>query len=326
MNEISFLKLKDHLLNKLQRQIIVLIGDDEGQIYMSKNMIINKLLQTGKVDIFSIYPNQVQKNISTLENTIIRNSLFSTNKLIILENVKEYNKYVIIKIAAKIIKRNKQQLYIFNCEGLNKTFIQPLLIKNNITIVNCYFLNETEKATFISSYFNTQNISLKRVSIYDIIELMPDNLLEIQNELNKLNIYLNQQELTKDEIRKFSKGNSNVNTIKIIQGILLKDSNYLCSQLPKFFDNYTNMLTIQKMITDINFMIYIKILAKHNRNQYKSIILSERIKIINKIYKELSSEKIFQLLHEIIALQIKYNNNGRKLNFLLQYLVEKLSS
>lgn len=331
MNNIHFLQLKNYNFIDLETKFLLLIGNDEGQIYLAIEIIKKMFFNIQKEAIVNINMQDIIKNKYILYNEVFLKSLFAKKKIIILNCRMDYNDFF-TKNFNKILNYNNNILFILNCLDIKKNSFFFQKLKQNNTIINCYYLNLKQKIYFVSNFLNKNNIKFKNELLLKIINFMPDDLLLIKKELEKIILFLDNAELTKDKLLIFITNDKKLNIMELAKSIILNDKKSLLNQLNKIAKNKNSYIYIVRNLINSFYRIFNIIKAINNRNtiyniiqNYNPTIFYKDKSIIIDIYQLITLEKLSNILLELIELENKCKNHPTMLfNLLLQYLIKKI--
>ena len=171
-----------------------------------KNDIVEKLKNLlnkkhNKIEFTSIYENEIIESGENFYNSIYSGSLFSTHKMIvinngsdkILKNINDITKYspetVTVTIFADVLDK--------------KSKLRNLFEKNKNTIcIPCYLDNEKDLNIIATSELKKKNIVLSRESINLLIEKSNNDRKNLKNEIEKIISYsLNKKNLGINEVK-----------------------------------------------------------------------------------------------------------------------------
>ena len=188
--------------NFIKYNLFLLYGENNGL----KNDIVEKLKNLlnkkhNKIEFTSIYENEIIENGENFYNSIYSGSLFSTYKMIvinngsdkILKNINDITEYspetVTVTIFADILDK--------------KSKLRNLFEKNKNTIcIPCYLDNEKDLNIIATSELKKKNIVLSRESINLLIEKSNSDRKNLKNEIEKIISYsLNKKNLEINEVK-----------------------------------------------------------------------------------------------------------------------------
>ncbi|MDZ5761442.1 DNA polymerase III subunit delta [Lyticum sinuosum] len=190
--------LKKILNNLLKNKIWLIFGDDIGQINKILEEII-KIINISVDEIIKFNYNDIEKDITGLLEELYTKNLFSSEtKTIIINNVKENINLtlenIIIEYRDKKYNNNQNYPYIFLIGGKMKKNCHTRSIfdnsSKNIIGINCYKQNEKDKINIIRDFLNQYFIKFDNHIPQMIIDLMINENSFIDNELEKILLYL----------------------------------------------------------------------------------------------------------------------------------------
>ncbi len=188
--------------NFIKYNLFLLYGENNGL----KNDIVDKLKnllnkEHNKIELLQIYENEIIENDKNFYNSIYSGSLFSTFKIIIVNNGSDK----ILKNINDITENSLENvIVIILAEVLEKkSKIRNLFEKDKKTIcIPCYPDNEKDLNLIAISEFKKKNIVLSRESINLLIEKSNNDRKNLKNEIEKIISYsLDKKKLDLNEVR-----------------------------------------------------------------------------------------------------------------------------
>ncbi len=237
--------------NKPLPKIILIYGPEEAEVNVSKQKLLEFLQKsdTEELDIMNILYSAVRENPIALRDEMASLSLLNNKRVIIVSDTAA----VISKDLMEVIKRAKgDATVIFIAEDLSKTSSMRKFFEEETSVlaIACYKPDLIRIKKIIRECLDRNNFKYQAELVDTITEILPANQRIIENELDKLALYLGQEKkITYEDI---------VNVIGLNAESSLDD---LCAAL---VEGNTNKLqrylyTLQNM--DMNFMLIIRVLA-----------------------------------------------------------------
>lgn len=204
--------------------IYLIYGDEDYFIDREVDKIRNKY-----IDYDVINYDMTVSNISEALEEASLYSLFSTNKIIICSNSLfltgtkgdiEHDINALLKYLTTS-NDNILVLTLYSASLDNRKKIVKELRKFNV--VKCSKLKEYELNTFIKDYCRKNNYKISDSAIDLIIEKLNDNLYIITSELNKLFLYKEDDNITKEDVNIVVSRMLNTNIFDLINAIVEKN-------------------------------------------------------------------------------------------------------
>jgi len=331
--KLSFQQIHGYLQDPLSKLVFLLIGDDAGQIIHATNQLIDKYFAENTYNIERLDFSCLEKDSSFLSKMLRSRHLFGNKKALIIKNIGNNIK----KEVLKVIEDNPNNyLLVLQGDNLKKNCNTYKWIQNlkDLTIINCYKLDYDARNQFIESFLRNHNIKLDKDILCVINNSLPDDLLIIQNELDKLIIFLGKEKvLSIDIIRKIISWSRDLIPMELLHSILLSHRENFIKNLNKIEDHEPNTI-VNLLQSSTNKLLLAKIREEFlniNPNFVTSmapIVFFKEKKIFSEIYETTTIESILKLSEELISLErlIKaHDSTGNKL-IINQFLLEKFFS
>ncbi len=206
------------------RNIYLIYGDEEYFIDREIDKIKNKF-----VDYEVVNYDMTISNISEALEDASLYSLFSTNKIVICTNALfltgakcdiEHN---IDDLLKYLTISNDNVLVLTLCSNSLDNRKKVVKELNKYNVVKCNKLKEYELNTFIKDYCRKNNYKISDSAINLIKEKLNDNLYIITSELNKLFLYKEDDNITKEDVNIVVSRMLNTNIFDLINAIVEKN-------------------------------------------------------------------------------------------------------
>ena len=186
----------------LKYNFLLLYGENNGLKKDIKNFIISQLKNKNKnIEIISLYENEVLDNEDIFFNTIYSGSLFSQNKILI---VNEATDKIIKKINDAYEKYPEDVFLVFFSNILEKkSKLRDFFEKKEKSIcIPCYLDSEKDLEKIAQLELKKNNVILSREAINLLVEKSNSDRNNLRNEINKIVSYaLNKKTIDLDEIK-----------------------------------------------------------------------------------------------------------------------------
>ena len=182
-------EIKKNKLTYLKNNFILLYGENLGLKKDIRDFIINELKQQNKnTEISTLYEEEILKSEENFYNLAYSESLFSKNKIIIINGTTDK---IIKKITDVYEKKPENVYFIFISEILEKkSKLRSFFEKNQKTnCVACYLDNEKDLEKIAQVELRKSNISLSREIINLLIEKSNLDRNNLRNEMEKIKSY-----------------------------------------------------------------------------------------------------------------------------------------
>ena len=318
-------KKKEHLKEK----ILLLYGENQDLI-RDLNEEVLKQFSDEKVNIKSIFEEDVIKDPENITNYYLNGSLFDDKNIFIIKNCTDK----ILEILNKVKNNINGNIIILNSEILLKNSkLRQFGEYDKLAIcIPCYQENKLDISKFLIQQLQIKNIQLSDSQNEIIINSSSLKRSKIKEVIEKLNLYKNSGKITDQIIEEICTDVDLKKNDEIIDILLSKNEkniNEFISDMSNYEKNFIEIIIILR-----SFIIKILDIQKNNKNlsiderieRYKPPIFwkdKDRIKSILKIWNANSLEKFLSNLN-IIETEFKKNDLNQDIQF-YYFLTQNLS-
>jgi DNA polymerase-3 subunit delta len=318
-------KKKEHLKEK----ILLLYGENQDLI-RDLNEEVLKQFSDEKVDIKSIFEEDVIKDPENITNYYLNGSLFDDKNIFIIKNCTDK----ILEILNKVKNNINGNIIILNSEILLKNSkLRQFGEYDKLAIcIPCYQENKLDISKFLIQQLQIKNIQLSDSQNEIIINSSSLKRSKIKEVIEKLNLYKNSGKITDQIIEEICTDVDLKKNDEIIDILLSKNEkniNEFISNMSNYEKNFIEIIIILR-----SFIIKILDIQKNNKNlsiderieRYKPPIFwkdKDRIKSILKIWNANSLEKFLSNLN-IIETEFKKSDLNQDIQF-YYFLTQNLS-
>ena len=154
-----------------------------------------------KIEILSLYENEILNNEENFYNFVYSGSLFGNKKIITIFEATDK----IIKKICNVFDKSPENILVIIFSGIleKKSKLRNFFEKSKETIcIPCYLDSEKDLEIIAQSEFRKNNISLSRDAINLLIEKSNSDRNNLRNEIEKIKSYsLNKKNLELNEIK-----------------------------------------------------------------------------------------------------------------------------
>jgi DNA polymerase-3 subunit delta len=318
-------KKKEHLKEK----ILLLYGENQDLI-RDLNEEVLKQFSDEKVNIKSIFEEDVIKDPENITNYYLNGSLFDDKNIFIIKNCTDK----ILEILNKVKNNINGNIIILNSEILLKNSkLRQFGEYDKLAIcIPCYQENKLDIKKFLIQQLQIKNIQLSDSQNEIIINSSSLKRSKIKEVIEKLNLYKNSGKITDQIIEEICTDVDLKKNDEIIDILLSKNEkniNEFISNMSNYEKNFIEIIIILR-----SFIIKILDIQKNNKNlsiderieRYKPPIFwkdKDRIKSILKIWNANSLEKFLSNLN-IIETEFKKSDLNQDIQF-YYFLTQNLS-
>jgi len=318
-------KKKEHLKEK----ILLLYGENQDLI-RDLNEEVLKQFSDEKVNIKSIFEEDVIKDPENITNYYLNGSLFDDKNIFIIKNCTDK----ILEILNKVKNNINGNIIILNSEILLKNSkLRQFGEYDKLAIcIPCYQENKLDISKFLIQQLQIKNIQLSDSQNEIIINSSSLKRSKIKEVIEKLNLYKNSGKITDQIIEEICTDVDLKKNDEIIDILLSKNEkniNEFISNMSNYEKNFIEIIIILR-----SFIIKILDIQKNNKNlsiderieRYKPPVFwkdKDRIKSILKIWNAQGLEKFFSNLN-VIETEFKKKDLNQDIQF-YYFLTQNLS-
>ena len=304
----------------------LLYGKNEGL----KADCINQILEKNNGKVFNYDEKQIKDEIESFYENILSNSLFESEKIIIINRASDK----IFETIQDLINRNITNIIIIINAGILETRSKLRSLfekKDDLVCIPTYPDNNDTLSKLAVIFFRNENISISQENINLIIEKCNGDRNNLNNELNKIRNYANdKKKLSSQEILKLINLSENYEISELIDNCLALNKNKITKILNE--NNYNNedcIIILRTFITKAKKILKLAIKLEENKDINKTInsakppIFWKDKEIVKVQLNKWKTQKIKELIKNInnVELEIKKNYNNSILivtNFILE--------
>ena len=310
--------IKSYELDKIKNNLnfFLFYGKNEGL----KNQHIKQLLgKNNNSNVIKYDEKEILENEDIFFESILSNSLFENEKSIVINRGTDKINEIIINL----IERNIDGItIIINANVLEKkSKLRKLFEKEkNLACIATYPDTNEILSNLALAFFKKIKISISQQNINLIVDKCGGDRLNLENELEKIKIYLSEKKsITTEEISKLINLSENHTFYELVDNCLSKNTNKTINILND--NNYSNeecIIILRTFLLKAKRILNLSIEYDKNKDINKTInsakppIFWKEKDIIKIQLNKWKPEKIKELIYHIndIELQIKKNYNN----------------
>ena len=308
----------------------LLYGKNEGL----KADCINQILEKNNGKVFNYEEKQIKDEIESFYENILSNSLFESEKIIIINRASDK----IFETIQDLINRNITNIIIIINAGILETRSKLRSLfekKDDLVCIPTYPDNNDTLSKLAVIFFRNENISISQENINLIIEKCNGDRNNLNNELNKIRNYANdKKKLSSQEILKLINLSENYEISELIDNCLALNKNKITKILNE--NNYNNedcIIILRTFITKAKKILKLAIKLEENKDINKTInsakppIFWKDKEIVKVQLNKWKPDKIKELIKNInnVELEIKKNYNN-SIFIITNFILEKSRS
>ena len=308
----------------------LLYGKNEGL----KADCINQILEKNNGKVFNYEEKQIKDEIESFYENILSNSLFESEKIIIINRASDK----IFEAIQDLINRNITNIIIIINAGILETRSKLRSLfekKDDLVCIPTYPDNNDTLSKLAVIFFRNENISISQENINLIIEKCNGDRNNLNNELNKIRNYAkDKKKLSSQEILKLINLSENYEISELIDNCLALNKNKITKILNE--NNYNNedcIIILRTFITKAKKILKLAIKLEENKDINKTInsakppIFWKDKEIVKVQLNKWKPDKIKELIKNInnVELEIKKNYNN-SIFIITNFILEKSRS
>ena len=322
-----------HKINNNQ-VFFLLYGKNDGL----KIECINEILKKNNGKIYNYDERQIKDQIELFYENILSESLFESNKIIIVNRASDKICEIIDDLTNRAISNIK---VIINADILDtKSKLRSIFEKRkDLICIPTYPDNNETLSKLTYSFFKKQNISISQQNINMIVEKCNGDRSNLKNELDKIKSYsTNRKKISSEEISKLINLSENYELSELIDNCLAKNRNKIINILNE--NNYNTedgIIILRTFLSKAKKILKLATQLEQNKdinttiNSARPPIFWKDKEIVKLQLKNWKPEKIEDLIKNLndLELEIKQNYNNSILiitNFILEKSCSKVNN
>ena len=246
----------------------LLYGKNEGL----KADCINQILEKNNGKVFNYDEKQIKDEIESFYENVLSNSLFESEKIIIINRASDK----IFETIQDLINRNITNIIIIINAGILETRSKLRSLfekKNDLVCIPTYPDNNDTLSKLAVIFFRNENISISQENINLIIEKCNGDRNNLNNELNKIRNYENdKKKLSSQEILKLINLSENFEFSELIDNCLAKNKNKIINILNENnFNTEDSIIILRTFLSKEKKILKLAIQFKKNKDIEKKI-------------------------------------------------------
>ena len=222
-------------------KIFLFHGSNEGKIIECKNQVLKlSKIEKKEKEIINIHSSEMKKDdFSNLSLRLDEQNIFGFMMFVNIYLSNERNNQEIIQLIDDIENScNNNIVIIIRSNQLppRSKLRKKFEANNNLIIIPCYEDDEFEKNMFIKNFLANEGITFSSKEIQEISKKLPNQRLEIKNELEKISIILKVSDKPKEVgvLCSGISGSQEINAEKFISSIVKGEDKTFLTEYNKF--------------------------------------------------------------------------------------------
>lgn len=318
------------VIKKLQSNFYLLYGENEGH---KDEVINNYFLKNFNGEIVKYDEDQILANKDIFFETCLNESLFESEKFILVNRVTSKLYEIIVDLVTKKISNKK---IIFNSSLLDKKSKIRKLFETEKDLICIAFYQDNNISLFriATDFFKKNNIQISSENINLILDKCSCDRKNLYNEMNKiLNFSFDKKKINRDQIIKLINVYEDENYFELIDNCLAKNHvkvNKIINN--NTFNNNEAIILIRTFLSRLKRLIELKKLerelgnSKDTINNFRPPIFWKDKEMVEKQIKSWNNNQIHLLLDKVNNLEIDLKKNYYLSNNLIFDLILNTSN
>ncbi len=309
--------------------LYTLYGENDNEM----DKYINNIMESNNISNKIVY-NYKEVNIKDIIEEAMYNDLFSTTKLVILNEADFLTGKSSLDnqdLINYINNPNDKTIFIFKVknESLDERKKIVKLLKEKSKVVEFKLLNEKNIENYIINYFKEKNYNIKSDAVVEIKKRLVSTPNIIDNELIKLLIYKEKEkDITIKDVKEIITNYKEPNIFNLIDSVIKKDKYKIFSTYKELIDNKEEPSVIITLLANQFRLFYqVKVLEDRNMDKYKiASFLHEhpyRIELAINSSRNISKKEIKRIIKRLFITDFNIKKGiEEKYSALEQFFIE----
>tara|TARA_Y100001970_G_scaffold189373_1_gene230213 strand:- start:1713 stop:2696 length:984 start_codon:yes stop_codon:yes gene_type:complete len=300
-------------LKEIKNDIFLFYGENEGY----KNQVIKDIFTTnfqGNID--RLDENEILNNFENFISGLINKSFFDENKIIIISRVSEK----IVKLVDEILDRKVNDIMIIlNSENLEKKSKLRTKFEKDKNLICIPFYKDDNRTLMqlANTFFKNKKVSISQEIINLIVERSSGDRINLNNELNKISLFLlNKEKINIEDVIKLTNLAENYSISELADNCLSKN----IKKINKIFNE--NVFSIDDCILIVRTLLLkskrlLEIKKNYNSNKnidqiisnYKPPIFWKDKEIVKNQASKWSVKDTEKLIYKIYDIELMLKKN-----------------
>ena len=314
-------------IKKLNNNFFLFYGENDGY----KNQVIKEIfIDNFKENIERFEENEILNNYDNFISSLNNKSFFDESKLILVSRVSEK----IIKLINELLDRKINDVNIVLNAGIleRKSKLRLVFEKDkNLICIPFYRDDSRNLIQLANNFFRNKKILISQEIINLIVERASGDRINLNNELNKISLFLkNKEKITIEDVIKLTNLAENYSISELADNCLSKNM----KKINKIFNENIYsvddcMVIIRTLLIKTKRLLEIKKIHKTNKNveeiilNYKPTIFWKDKEIVKNQISKWNLKDTEKLIYKINDIELTVKKNYQNsLNILSDFILE----
>ena len=325
-------KVKEFSKNNTNNSNIFLFyGLNEG---LKNEVLKNSFLANFKGSIYRYEEKEITEKLNNFYDLIFTKSFFDNEKIIILSRVSEKFEKIISEILVK--KLDSIKIILMSGPLDKKSKLRNLFEKDkNLICIPFYEDNNYTLSKIATNFLREKKISISNETINFLVDRMSGDRNNLNNELNKIELYTNDtKKINLDELKTLTNLSENYSISELVDNCLAGNTKRLCHILNENnFSSEDCILILRTILNKSKRNLKIRVNYEQSNNienalsQSKPPIFWKEKEIVKKQISNSSKTKIENLIFKINSIEEQVKSNSQNSIYILSdFLINETSA
>ena len=317
--------------NLINYKIYLIYGNNKGLI---EEIIENNLKKYLSKNVFNYDELSILNDTDSFKEEIFNNSFFENDKLIIISKVTDK----ILSLIKEINERNLENIHFILKSNIleKKSKIRNFFEKGKDTIcIPVYEDNLQTLSSIANNFFSENKINISQQNINLLIERSNKDRMNLNNELNKIKIYMqNKKSISLEEILKLTNLAENFSISELVDNSLVKNKKKTLTILNENnFSSDDSILILRIYLSKLKRLLKIQDQLKISNNIDSALSLSKPPifwkdkDLVKKQILIWSKDKIQKLIEKVNKTELEVKKNPLiSVNIITNFIMDQIET
>ena len=317
--------------NLINYKIYLIYGNNKGLI---EEIIENNLKKYLSKNVFNYDELSILNDTDSFKEEIFNNSFFENDKLIIISKVTDK----ILSLIKEINEKNLENTHFILKSNIleKKSKIRNFFEKGKNTIcIPVYEDNLQTLSSIANNFFSENKINISQQNINLLIERSNKDRMNLNNELNKIKIYMqNKKSISLEEILKLTNLAENFSISELVDNSLVKNKKKTLTILNENnFSSDDSILILRIYLSKLKRLLKIQDQLKISNNIDSALSLSKPPifwkdkDLVKKQILIWSKDKIQKLIEKVNKTELEVKKNPLiSVNIITNFIMDQIET
>jgi DNA polymerase-3 subunit delta len=185
-------------------RIVVIYGEEEGKVHLLTERFIKELFSEAEREYgeTTFEYNEAVSHVDDFAGALVTDSLFNEKRVVVVKNCKDIAGKPSFLNAVNLEELGEEVLLILTADSLKKTAYLRKHFENrdDAAVIACYKDSKADIARHVAGYLTQHKARFEPQLPGFLAEILPSNLMIINNELDKLILYRNGEQIRAEDV------------------------------------------------------------------------------------------------------------------------------